>query len=184
MYTPNQTSFTKPEDVLTFVQQELRRVSAAMQEMSTQQVVFAELHTAPEKPREGMVVYADGTDWNPGDGKGIYAYTGGEWVRVSNLPTTIPPTIVSVTQLHELLDVGWEMTPNGGTADQPDLLLYSKENQRIRTVLTWGTSGGEDGNVIQAVYSWSVDAGVSYTALGTETITYDGDSNVVAIIWS
>lgn len=184
MYTPGQTSFTKPEDVLTFVQQELRRVSLAMQSMATQQIIFAELHGEPEKPREGMVVYADGTDWNPGDGKGIYAYTDGEWVRMSNLPTTGMPTIIPVTQLHEMLDVGWKMIPSGGTADQPALLTYLKDDQRVEAALTWGTSGGEAGNVTQAIYSWSTDAGVSYDPLGTETITYDSDSNVVAVTWS
>lgn len=32
------------------------------------------LTAAPRKPRDGMVVYADGTTWNPGGGRGIYAY--------------------------------------------------------------------------------------------------------------
>ena len=29
--------------------------------------------------RDGMVVYADGTDWDPGSGEGIYAYYGAAW---------------------------------------------------------------------------------------------------------
>jgi|TARA_Y100001951_G_scaffold60167_1_gene47836 hypothetical protein len=31
-------------------------------------------HSAPDKPRDGDIRYADGTSWNPGSGRGIYAY--------------------------------------------------------------------------------------------------------------
>jgi len=34
---------------------------------------------APDKPREGMVVYADGANFDPGDGKGTYEYDGAAW---------------------------------------------------------------------------------------------------------
>ena len=30
------------------------------------QRVLPKLHAEPSKPRDGMLVYADGTDWNPG----------------------------------------------------------------------------------------------------------------------
>lgn len=33
-------------------------------------------HNPPEKPTLGMMVFADGTDWNPGGGIGTYEYTG------------------------------------------------------------------------------------------------------------
>lgn len=38
------------------------------------------LHVAPEKPRDGMVICADGTDLDPGSGAGFYGYSGGAWV--------------------------------------------------------------------------------------------------------
>ena len=37
---------------------------------------------APAKPREGMIVVADGTNWNPGSGKGAYEYKSGSWVKL------------------------------------------------------------------------------------------------------
>lgn len=37
------------------------------------------LHAAPSKPREGLVVMADGTDWDPGSGAGAYIYRGSAW---------------------------------------------------------------------------------------------------------
>ena len=40
------------------------------------------LALAPKKPREGMIVIADGTNWNPGSGKGAYEYKSGAWVKL------------------------------------------------------------------------------------------------------
>lgn len=37
------------------------------------------LNVAPAKPREGMVVLADGTNWDPGSGAGYYGYRDGAW---------------------------------------------------------------------------------------------------------
>ncbi len=36
-------------------------------------------HIEPSRPRTGDVRYADGTDWNPGSGEGIYFYNGTQW---------------------------------------------------------------------------------------------------------
>lgn len=33
-------------------------------------------HVAPDKPRDGLF-YADGSDWDPGSGKGIYRFDEG-----------------------------------------------------------------------------------------------------------
>lgn len=37
-------------------------------------------HTAPDKPREGDIRNADGTNWNPGAGAGVYIFQDEEWV--------------------------------------------------------------------------------------------------------
>lgn len=39
-------------------------------------------YSAPPKPREGFIAFADGTTWNPGTGKGIYYYDGSGWVKL------------------------------------------------------------------------------------------------------
>ena len=39
-------------------------------------------HAEPAKPREGMIVLADGSDWDPGSGAGFYGYYGGAWVKL------------------------------------------------------------------------------------------------------
>ena len=40
------------------------------------------LHVEPDKPRDGDLVYADGTDWDPGAGEGFYGYENGVWVKL------------------------------------------------------------------------------------------------------
>ena len=47
--------------------------------MRTQGIVVAALHVEPARPQEGLIVRADGTDWDPGSGAGFYGYNGGAW---------------------------------------------------------------------------------------------------------
>lgn len=41
-----------------------------------------QLHVAPKRVRTGMVVLADGTDWDPGSGAGFYGYYGAAWHKL------------------------------------------------------------------------------------------------------
>ena len=45
-------------------------------------VLLPELFVAPSEPQNGMIVYADGTQWNPGAGEGFYGYQAGAWVKL------------------------------------------------------------------------------------------------------
>lgn len=78
---------------------------------------------------------------------------------------------------------GFNLAASGGTAAQPTQLLYSKGTERVRSTLTWGTVGGEAGNVTVAVYDYAPDA-VTYSTIGTKTVTYDGSGNVLSTTWS
>lgn len=40
------------------------------------------LENEPAEPFDGMLVYADGTSWNPGSGEGFYGYEAGAWVKL------------------------------------------------------------------------------------------------------
>lgn len=64
-----------------FLLQELANLRKAMEQ--PQPYVFLDtLYVAPTRPREGMVVKADGTNWNPGGGAGLYARVSGAWVKL------------------------------------------------------------------------------------------------------
>ena len=51
-------------------------------EQAFRQLQLEELHVEPSKPREGMLVLADGSDWDPGSGQGVYAYYNGVWNKL------------------------------------------------------------------------------------------------------
>ena len=65
-----------------YIQDELGYISSAIEQ---QALGFIDVsNVAPEKPRQGMIRYADGSNWNPnGTGEGIYFYnSGGAWVKL------------------------------------------------------------------------------------------------------
>lgn len=51
---------------------------------NVEEITFQELHRAPDKPRNGRLYYADGADWDPGSGRGLYIYdsAGPTWVKL------------------------------------------------------------------------------------------------------
>lgn len=77
---------------------------------------------------------------------------------------------------------GWNYSKTG--TEQPSIVLYSKGTERVRGTLTWGTSGGADGNVTIAVWAYSANSGTLYETIGTETIAYDTSGNVTTVTWS
>ena len=63
---------TTLEGLIRYVDEELNRIESRIiqQQVTIKEVSYAE----PDKPRQGMTVYADGTSWNPGSGEGFYYY--------------------------------------------------------------------------------------------------------------
>lgn len=80
MYRPEQLSSGDLPELRESLQRELERVgNETMVPEPSIGVLLPELHNSPIRPRDGLVVFADGIDWNPGSGKGIYAYYAGAW---------------------------------------------------------------------------------------------------------
>jgi hypothetical protein len=78
MYAPGPTP-TDPKQLGGYVRSELERIATELRETT---IRLKELHVAPDKPRDGDIVLADGTDWNPGSGAGVYARYGAAWVKL------------------------------------------------------------------------------------------------------
>lgn len=72
--------------LVRWAENEFQRLARSLTE--TGLVPMQELHVEPEKPREGMLARADGTDWNPGGGKGTYEYVDGAWVKLASALST------------------------------------------------------------------------------------------------
>lgn len=69
------------DSVLRYVAQELEKVRSIIDLLVQGQHEI--LYVAPTKPIETMIVYADGTQWNPGSGKGFYYWDGAAWIFIA-----------------------------------------------------------------------------------------------------
>lgn len=74
------------EELSRWIREELNHLTLALSEST--ELELRPRSSAPPKPREGMIVYADGT-WNPGNGAGPYVYKSGAWVSL------VPDTLFS-----------------------------------------------------------------------------------------
>jgi len=70
-------TLNEPEAFVGWLRQELEKIESAFVDFDFAQL--KELHVEPVRPRDGMVVFADGTDWDPGSGQGFYGYYNGAW---------------------------------------------------------------------------------------------------------
>lgn len=119
------------------------------------------------------------------------AYTPFDNTKPDGTVNTGPETLTAIREnLQAMSDAvmmgvmpGWNMSVSGGTAEEPDEVVFAQAPEVIKAMLTWGSSGGSEGNVVQIVFTQSPD-GVTFNAIGTVTITYDADGNATASTWS
>lgn len=79
-YVPTPVPVALQRGLRAWLANELRRIAAAFDSVSA--LNLEQLAAEPDKLEDGMVVYANGTDWNPGSGAGIYGREGGAWVKL------------------------------------------------------------------------------------------------------
>lgn len=79
-YIPNSPP-AAPEELSVYLDQELMRISQVLNRI--EDGVYDIQYKPPARFFPGLVVYADGTQWDPGSGEGIYRYSlSGSWVKV------------------------------------------------------------------------------------------------------
>lgn len=84
-YSPGDPSaITTLPDLVRFVRDENLKLSAAITALALGHIDVS--HVAPAKPRDGDIRYADGTNWDPGSGKGLYIHNGTVWTRIVAIP--------------------------------------------------------------------------------------------------
>ncbi len=79
-YNPTPFSGNKPEDMLQWIVENFRSIASDLNEKLDNPTRM--LYAAPARVKEGMIVLADGTTWNPGSGAGFYGYYGGAWHKL------------------------------------------------------------------------------------------------------
>lgn len=93
--TPPVITDPDAQAVLDWIQSELKDVRSLQNE--TLELELRTRNAAAENPREGMIVYADGTNWNPGYGEGPYVYKNGAWVPLSDGGWTLISTLAAAS---------------------------------------------------------------------------------------
>lgn len=122
------------------------------------------------------------------------SYTAFDVTKPVTTPDTRQASIDSIrTNLAALRDdlvgsgmvQGFNYAVTGGTASQPGTLWYKRSAEVVKIVLTWGTSGGEDGNVTKAAFYYaSNESHASFPAStnGTYSSMVDGSGNYVCTV--
>jgi hypothetical protein len=79
-YSPLPTAANTVTDLRDWANREVQRISNAF--FISAQTTIPVLNAEPSKPQTGQLVLADGTNWNPGSGRGLYYYDSG-WVFIA-----------------------------------------------------------------------------------------------------
>ena len=69
---------SRPDELPQYPRNALSRISQ-LWAGAQPYLVLARTYAEPSKKPEGLVAYADGTQWNPGSGAGAYQWRGGAW---------------------------------------------------------------------------------------------------------
>ena len=78
MYTPNNIP-SSPEELPSFLENEH---SVIAENLNSGTVSLRELNVVPKRLYTGLTVLADGTNWNPGAGRGVYTYYNATWNKL------------------------------------------------------------------------------------------------------
>lgn len=65
-----------------YLESELQHLANDLEANIMAKVQLVEIFLEPSKPRDGLLVFADGSSWNPGSGRGVYVYSSSAWVKL------------------------------------------------------------------------------------------------------
>lgn len=69
-----------PDKIAQWAQQQFDDLTRSLQQ--TPLLWLKQVNVEPTKVRDGMIVLADGSDWNPGSGQGFYGYYASAWHKL------------------------------------------------------------------------------------------------------
>lgn len=80
------------EDLARFVDELQQKIENMQRNFEIDSIRFTVHNTEPDKPRDGELYFADGSNWDPGNGRGLYIYDSRVgWVHSSlTTPTGTP----------------------------------------------------------------------------------------------
>lgn len=78
-YVPNDPP-ADPVQLQRYLREEVAKITATFAALAAGHL--DKQNVAPAKPRDGDLRYADGVNWNPGGGKGLYMHNGTVWTLI------------------------------------------------------------------------------------------------------
>jgi len=82
-YVPTGFPPSDPDDFRQWAFQELKTMARLLNGAPNfNKLILAELNEAPSKVITGMTCLADGTNWDPGSGQGVYTYYNSAWNKL------------------------------------------------------------------------------------------------------
>lgn len=79
-YYPQPPTNTELQAVVEWLYRELNQVSAILNAVALGHL--DKTHNAPTRVADGDIRYADGTNWDPGTGEGVYVYYNSTWNKM------------------------------------------------------------------------------------------------------
>ena len=132
------------------------------------------LFVEPTKKRDGDIVFADGTEWNPGNGQGLYVYRNGAWVKLENTANGTIGGSTGATDNRVLRSEGGggvTLQASGVTLDDSDNLsgiaVLSASSFEVGHASDTTLSRASAGNL-------QVEGNLLYRAGGTDVPVVDG----------
>jgi len=66
-----------------YLDSELLKIEDDSKNPEVESIQVTVTNSSPDKPRQGQMYYADGANWDPGSGEGIYFYNASStWVKL------------------------------------------------------------------------------------------------------
>lgn len=82
MYEPTPIPFDAPPGLRQWLLDQVRRIAGVLRAPEVNTIRFVVHNVAPARVADGDVYFADGTDWNPGSGRGLYERRAAAWVKL------------------------------------------------------------------------------------------------------
>lgn len=79
-YSPDTPPF-RSEELHGYLERELQKIKVAIDLLALGHL--DKTYVAPAKPRDGDIRFADGVQWNPGSGEGVYVFYNATWNFIS-----------------------------------------------------------------------------------------------------
>lgn len=134
-YVPNVIPLTQDE-LPRFLKDELDSISRSIGLLASGH--FDTTNVAPTRPREGDIRLADGTNWNPGNGAGLYLYTSSAWTVLQAGTALTVSTLVGTDTTDSTSSTTGAFKTAGGMGIAKK--LYVGTSLSAGTTITAGTS--------------------------------------------